>query len=166
MQPNAFVSRRGIKRLRRTVQIAGYIRDGSSQTANDAAWRVYAAVLLAGAVRLGKPNKVVFVCKDANVDHQFHGWAYATDLLPHLVAAHPQYARSVDSAWAASRQWELVEPLDSPNPTDTVVPVPAAPPPWLSGSVSLARLEELFHAVLAKANIDLSWPAERSLKLF
>jgi hypothetical protein len=41
---------------------------------------------------------------------------YADDLLPQLVTAHPQYATSLDSAWAAARHWELVEPHDAPDP--------------------------------------------------
>ena len=50
-------------------------------------------VLLAGAVR---HKKIVFVGKDANMDRRFQGWSYADDLLPQLVTAHPQYARSLE----------------------------------------------------------------------
>jgi hypothetical protein len=168
-------------------------------------WETRLLVLLAGAVRLGKPDKIVFLGKDASVDRQFRGWGYAVDLLPRLVAAHPQYARSLDSAWAAARQWELVEPLDTPNPADTMVPVPPAPP-WILGRLALAhswmafdaatglpnklfaeqilqsdlgqklemaprtisvwRLEELFHPVLNRDSIDLSWRPERQLDAF
>jgi len=42
------------------------------------------------------------------MDRRFQGWSYADDLLPQLVTAHPQYARSLESAWAAARHWELV----------------------------------------------------------
>jgi hypothetical protein len=198
-----------------TVQILDTLRQA---TTNDvvvvnledghAWWETRLLVLLAGAARLRKPEKVVFLAKDANVDRQFRGWAYANELLPRLVAAHPQYARSLESAWAAARQWELVEPLDTPDPADTMAQVPA-PPPWLSGRlatahswmafdpatglpnklfaeqilqsdlgqklemqpagprrITLVRLDELFRPVLAKDNIDLSWPAERQLEAF
>jgi hypothetical protein len=91
-------------------------------------WETRLLVLLAGAVRLGRPDKIVFLGKDANFDRQFRGWSYARDLLPRLVAAHPQYARSLHSARAAARQWDLVDPLDTPNPADARVPVPATPP--------------------------------------
>ena len=101
-------------------------------------WETRLLVLFAGAVRLGKPDKIVFLGKHAHIDREFRGWAYASELLPRLVAAHPQYARSLNSAWAAARQWELVEPLDAPNPTDTAVPVPP-PPPWLSGKLATAH---------------------------
>jgi hypothetical protein len=107
-------------------------------------WETRLLVLLAGAVRLGKPDKIVFLGKDANVDRQFRGWARASDLLPLLAAAHPQYARSLYSAWAAARQWELVEPMDAANPADTAVPPPPVPawimpiPPATNTSTRLA----------------------------
>jgi hypothetical protein len=99
-------------------------------------WETRLLVLLAGAVRLGKPDKIVFLGKDATVDRQFRGWSYAGELLPRLVAAHPQYGRSLNSAWAAARQWDLADPIDTPNPADTTVPVPP-PPPWLSARLAV-----------------------------
>jgi hypothetical protein len=101
-------------------------------------WETRLLVLLAGAVRLGKPDKIVFLGKHANIDRQFRGWSYTSELLPRLVAAHPQYARSLESALAAARQWELVEPMDAPNPADAAVP-PPVPPPWLSGRLATAH---------------------------
>jgi hypothetical protein len=94
-------------------------------------WETRLLVLLAGAVRLGKPDKIVFLGRDANIDRQFRGWAHASDLLPRLVAAHPQYARSLHAAWAAARQWELLEPMDTSNPTDIAVP-PSPRPTWMT----------------------------------
>jgi len=171
-------------------------------------WETRLLVLLAGAVRLGKPDKVVFLGKDAGIDRKFLGWSYAHELLPRLVATHPQYARSLDSAWAAARQWALVEPLDTPNPADLTAPTPA-PPSWLSGrlatahswmafdqatglpnklfaeqilqsdlgqklempapgpsSITLVRLEDLFHRVLTKDSIDLGSPPKQQLESF
>ena len=78
-------------------------------------------MLLAGAVR---HKKIVFVGQDANMDRRFQGWSYVDDLLPQLVTAHPQYARSLESAWAAARHWELVEPQDAPDPAAVMAPVP------------------------------------------
>jgi hypothetical protein len=101
-------------------------------------WETRLLVLLAGAVRLGRPDKIVFLGKHANIDRQFRGWSYASALLPRLVAAHPQYARSLESALAAARQWEHVEPLDTPDPAQTTVPPPAQPP-WLSGRLATAH---------------------------
>jgi hypothetical protein len=34
-------------------------------------------VLLAGAVRHNKPDKIVFVGEEANMDRRFQGWSYA-----------------------------------------------------------------------------------------
>ena len=59
-------------------------------------WETRLLVLLAGA---GRHKKIVFVGKDANMDRRFQGWSYADDLLPQLVTAHPQYARTLESAW-------------------------------------------------------------------
>ena len=87
-------------------------------------WETRLLVLLAGAVRHKKPDKIVFVGKDANMDRRFQGWSYVDDLLPQLVTAHPQYARSVESAWAAARHRELVEPQDAPDPAAVMAPVP------------------------------------------
>jgi hypothetical protein len=56
-------------------------------------WETRLLVLLAGAVRLKKPDKIVFLGTDAKVEHRFEGWAYTADLLPCLVSAHPQYRR-------------------------------------------------------------------------
>jgi hypothetical protein len=53
-------------------------------------------VLLAGAVRHKKPDKIVFVGKEANMDRRFQGWSYADDLLPQLVTA----IRSTREAWS------------------------------------------------------------------
>ena len=78
-------------------------------------------MLLAGAVR---HKKIVFVGKDANMDRRFQGWSYVDDLLPQLGTAHPQYARSLGSAWAAAPNWELVEPQDAPDPAAVMAPVP------------------------------------------
>ena len=56
-------------------------------------WETRLLVLLAGAVR---HKKIVFVGKEANMDRRLQGWSYADDLLPQLVTAHPQYARSLE----------------------------------------------------------------------
>ena len=98
-------------------------------------WETRLLVLLAGAERLGKPEKVVFVGTDAKREQQFMGWAYAGDLLPHLANAHPQYRQSLQAANAALRQWELVETPPAPPlatvPPTTVPGALATQHPWL-----------------------------------
>jgi len=73
-------------------------------------WETRLLVLLAGAVRLKKPQKVVFVGKDSGKDSAFQGWSHPYELLPHLLRTHPQYSLSYHSAMAAARRWELVKP--------------------------------------------------------
>ena len=109
-----------------------------SATANDiviinledgrAWWETRLLVLLAGAERLGKPEIVVFVGKDARKDQQFLGWAYAKDLLPCLAEAHLEYPRSLQAARAAASQWELMEPIAPGGDLQQ--------PPWLSGTLA------------------------------
>jgi hypothetical protein len=79
-------------------------------------WETRLLVLLAGAVRLKKPAKVVFLGKDGGADKSFHGWGHPDELLPYLLQAHPQYLRSFHTAMAAARQWRLVEPANPANP--------------------------------------------------
>lgn len=45
-------------------------------------WETRLLVLLAGAVRLRKPEKIVFVGTDSGKQQCFQGWAHANDLLP------------------------------------------------------------------------------------
>jgi hypothetical protein len=101
-------------------------------------WETRLLVLAAGAVRLRKPDKFVFVGTDAKVPHMFQGWASADDLLSSLLPAHPQYARSLQSAWAAAGQWQLVEPADAAVASAPAVGIPPNPP-WLSGRLATAH---------------------------
>jgi len=113
-------------------------------------WETRLLVLLAGAVRLRKPRRIVFICKDANKDQQFQGWADADSLLPRLVTAHPQYARSLQSALAAARQWSLVEPPDaSVPPASRTAPVK---PKWISGLLAGAKGEWAFDSTTRLPN--------------
>lgn len=101
----------------------------------DAWWETRLLVLLSGAVRLHRPEKVVFVGREGGVDQCFQGWGYAFKLLPYLLKAHPQYLYSFNAAMAANRQWQLVEPVNPPNPiTPGATPVS---PGWISGGLAL-----------------------------
>jgi hypothetical protein len=91
-------------------------------------WETRLLVLLAGAERLKKPDKVVFIGMDAGQQQCFQGWSHADDLLRLLVPAHPQYARSLFASRAAARQWELVEPMNPALPGAPAVP---PQPPWM-----------------------------------
>ena len=104
----------------------------------EAWWETRLLVLLAGADRLGKPEKVVFVGTDARRTQQFQGWSMASVLLRRLAKANPQYERSLQAARAAARQWELVEPVNPLGPPINPVAVqpPPVQPPWLSGPLA------------------------------
>jgi hypothetical protein len=91
-------------------------------------WETRLLVLLAGAERLKKPNKVVFIAMDAGQQRCFQGWSHADDLLRLLIPAHPQYVRSLFASRAAARQWELVEPVNPALPGPPAVP---PQPPWM-----------------------------------
>jgi hypothetical protein len=98
-------------------------------------WETRLLVLLAGAVRLKKPGKVVFVGTDGGITQCFQGWGYAGELLPCLLQAHPQYPMSYHKALAASRQWEMVEPIgtgNTPPPPNWIVNGLAAQHTWMA----------------------------------
>ncbi len=99
-------------------------------------WETRLLVLLAGAVRLERPHRVVFVGKDGGVDGCFQGWGVSVKLLPYLLKAHPQYLRSYHAAQAAARQWELVEPVNPPDPLN----LSAVPPQPISIQGRLATM--------------------------
>jgi hypothetical protein len=77
-------------------------------------WETRLLVLIAGAERLKKPEKIVFVGTDGGKKQCFQGWAHPNELLPLLLKAHPQYPLSYQIATSVARQWELVEPTGNP----------------------------------------------------
>jgi hypothetical protein len=92
-------------------------------------WETRLLVLLAGADRLKRPDKIVFVGTDARQPKCFQGWAHPKDLLPQLVKANPQYEWSLEASRAGARQLDLLEPTYVLPGTAAVVPGPAAIPP-------------------------------------
>jgi hypothetical protein len=97
-------------------------------------WETRLLVLLAGAVRLRKPEKVAFVGKDGGIDGFFQGWSHPHELLPLLLEAHPQYRRSYHAAQAAAEQWKLIEPVTSARLGNPVAVPPQ--PLWIHGLAS------------------------------
>lgn len=75
-------------------------------------WEIRLFVLLAGAERLRKPEKIVFVGKKGGIDNSFLGWSHPYELLDRLLKKHPEYLRSYHAARAAAKKWELVEPIN------------------------------------------------------
>jgi hypothetical protein len=78
-------------------------------------WETRLLVLLSGAERLGKPNKIVFVGTDERKERQFQGWSHPQDLLPFLVKAHPQFERILYAVRAAVRQLAVADSSQAPD---------------------------------------------------
>ena len=121
-----------------TTQILDALRGATSCDAaiidledGQAWWETRLLVLLAGAERLKKPAKIIFVATEKGKEHQFQGWAHSDDLLWRLVQANFQYLRSLQASRAAAKQWELVEPIDPVNPG--VQPIQ---PVWITGGLA------------------------------
>jgi hypothetical protein len=126
-----------------TTQILDALRQSTSSDvviidleAGQAWWETRLLVLLAGAVRLKKPDKVVFVGIDSGIDRCFQGWSYPYELLPHLLKADPQYALSYHKARAAALQWALVEPIGVGS-SQPPVGIKPAQLPWMQSGLAI-----------------------------
>jgi hypothetical protein len=127
-----------------TTEILDALRQSTSSDlviidleAGQAWWETRLLVLLTGAVRLKKPEKVVFVGLDGGLDKSFQGWSHPNELLPHLLKAHPQYVLSYHKAKAAALQWALVEPIGvGPTPTPPLGGLIPAQPPWMQAGLA------------------------------
>jgi hypothetical protein len=89
-------------------------------------WETRLLVLLAGAVRLGRPNAVVFTATEAAEPDRFQGWAPPAGLFPLLLRSDKRYEEIYFRVRSWMRQWELVPP-QPPNQ------VPLSPP-WMQGT--------------------------------
>lgn len=96
-------------------------------------WETRLLILLAGAERLKKPQKILFLGTEGGKPQQFQGWAHPDELLRCLVRSDEQYDRSLATARAVARQWELVEPpqvmLGQSNPMPAV-------PSWMTSNLA------------------------------
>jgi hypothetical protein len=102
----------------------------------DAWWETRLLVLIAGAVRIGSPDAVVFVAADGGVRGSFQGWAAPRDLLPPLLRADRRYRESYHRAKAWAGRWELAEPPVTPQAAGSRARPPAPPPPKLPAAIS------------------------------
>lgn len=100
----------------------------------EAWWETRLLVLLAGAERLKRPQKVVFVGTEGGRRQQFQGWAHPDELMKCLVRQNEQYQRSVLATRVAVRQWELVDPRN--RIAGQPFPLPATPP-WMTSSLAI-----------------------------
>jgi hypothetical protein len=101
----------------------------------EAWWETRLLVLIAGAVRIGRPDAVVFVARDGAVDGCFQGWAEPSALLPLLLRADRRYRESYYRAKAWAGRWDLAEPAVAPRAAAGRARPPAAPDPKLPASI-------------------------------
>jgi hypothetical protein len=121
-------------------------------------WETRLLVLLAGAVRLKKPAKVVFLGKDARVDKCFQGWGYPRELLACLLRAHSQYPMSYQKAMAAARQWEMVEPTGDIQKPPKLPWAPlglASQHPWMAFDGASGLPNELLAEQLLQSDLGM-----------
>ncbi len=100
----------------------------------EAWWETRLLVLLAGAERLKRPQKVVFLGTEGGKRRQFQGWAHPDELIKCLVRQNEQYQRSVFVTRVAVRQWELVDPPNRIAGQPFQLPVT---PPWMTSSLAI-----------------------------
>jgi hypothetical protein len=98
----------------------------------EAWWETRLLVLIAGAVRIGRPDAVVFVASDGGVAGRFQGWAAPRDLLPLLLRADRRYREAYHWAKAWAGRWDLAEPTPQ-NAEDGGQPATALPPKLPAG---------------------------------
>lgn len=133
-------------------------------------WETRLLVLLAGAVRLNKPEKLVFIGKDGGVERKFLGWGYSRDLFRVLLKVHPLYLRLYHIANAAAKQWELVEPFrpgtpgypEPPLMPPTIHTGLASMHPWMAFDENTGLPNPLLHEQLFQnelgENIEIQMP--------
>ena len=97
-------------------------------------WETRLLVLLSGADRLRKPEKIVFVATEGKKEQCFQGWATPSDLLHCLLQSNIQYNNLFAIARAAANQLQMIEPLEVLPPANTA-PQPLIPS-WVSGQAS------------------------------
>jgi hypothetical protein len=97
-------------------------------------WETRLFVLLAGAERLGKPDKIVFVATEEGTENCFQGWGKPKDLLHCLNQSNPVYYLSLTRTRSAAMQWQLVEPLQ-PVPPDKFGKIPPKPS-WITSEIA------------------------------
>lgn len=97
-------------------------------------WETRLLVLISGAERLRKPDKIVFVANEERRQRVFQGWAEPEDLLRQLLKEDEKYLRCFYNARAAAKQWELYGPLEL-IPPNNYYQMPL-PPVWMQNRIA------------------------------
>jgi hypothetical protein len=113
-------------------------------------WETRLLVLLAGADRLKKPDKIVFTATVEAKQQIYLGWARPGDLLEQLLKEDPRYLKSFYAARAAAAQWALLGPL-TPLPPTNYYSIPPAPP-WMQGILALNHSWMAFSTITGLPN--------------
>ncbi|MGF6545664.1 hypothetical protein [Paraburkholderia youngii] len=90
-------------------------------------WETRLLVLLEGATRLGRPGEVVFVATVDRTKRRYQGWGRPAELLLALERTNPIYETTVQTARAASAQWDQIEPHPGAVAGYPPQPLPAGP---------------------------------------
>lgn len=99
-------------------------------------WETRLLVLVSGAERLKKSDKIVFLANEENKERVFQGWARPDDLLQQLLKENEQYRKSFFAARSSAKQWELLPPLDKIPPYNNIQ-IPQKPlPEWIQGPLA------------------------------
>ncbi len=113
-------------------------------------WETRLFILLAGATRLGQPEKVVFLSRHLQTDGAFVAWGYSRDLFPLMMHVHPKYIESYQYAQTIAKQWDLVPPLakSTNEPQSHVPPCPE----WMSKTSYNENINRAFESGTAIPN--------------
>jgi hypothetical protein len=102
-------------------------------------WETRLLVLVAGAVRTGKPRSIVFVASTTSQNKNFLGWAPPQALLDALLdqrnPRHAIYLKARGLALETAAKWQVEIDKLGPNPAPGAVPgippdLPPVPPNW------------------------------------
>lgn len=103
-------------------------------------WETRLLVLVSGAKRLQRPDKIVFVANAEGKDKVFQGWAEPEGLLQQLLKENQQYQKSFHAAQSSAKQWELMPPLEKQAPNN-FYQIPQPPlPVWIQGPLAMNHI--------------------------
>ena len=96
-----------------TINILGALEEASSSSIividledGNAWWETRLLVLLSGAERLNKPDKIVFVADNTKGEQYFLGWAGPKELMQLLLKKDLRYQQAFYAARAVAKQYE------------------------------------------------------------
>lgn len=154
-------------------------------------WETRLLVLIAGAERLKRPDKIVFIATDEGKDQCFLGWGSPSNLLNCLIKGNTLYTQNVSTARITAKRLEINSniPPFIPNAIDVkyagIVLKNGLPNELMaeqilqselgqlvestvigSPHISINRLKELFQPVLITQHVDEAWPSDRQQNTF